>query len=344
MTRWRPWTGRLAAMAAIAVACVPSAWGLDQATFVRVSAGVIQVETLRAAGGIGLGSGVVVAPGRVVTNCHVTRDALSIQVTRGGDRMPVRAQAADIEHDLCLLDVPGLPNPPVAIGDARALRVGDPVIALGFSGGFGLRRSPGQVVALHPLNGAPVIQSSNLFNSGASGGGLFDEQGRLVGVLTFRMRGGDAHYYSAPIQWLASALAGAARFDPIAPLPADAVTFWQRAPQALPPFLQAAQLAQSRRWQDLFDLASRWTREAESDPTSWYSLGIAAEALDRQPEALTSYERAVSVDPRHAQGWLRLGLLSARLGFVHKARQALAALSPLDRELASQLAARLGSP
>jgi tetratricopeptide (TPR) repeat protein len=257
--------------------------------------------------------------------------------------MPVRAQAADVENDLCLLDVPGLPSAPAAIGDARSLRVGDPVLALGFTGGFGLRRSPGQVVGLHPLNGAPVIQSSNLFNSGASGGGLFDEQGRLVGVLTFRMRGGDVHYYSAPIQWLAPALAGAARFEPVAPLPRDALTFWQRAPEAQPEFLQAAGLAQGKRWHELFELASRWTRDAALDPASWYSLGLAAEALDRQPEALASYERAVAVDPRHAQGWLRLGMLSAQLGFVHKARQALAALQPLSDDLAGQLAARLGT-
>lgn len=319
-------------------------WALDQAAFVRVSAAVTQVEALRARGGIALGSGIVVAPGRVVTNCHVTHDAISIQVARGGDRMPVRVQAADVEHDLCLLDVPGLPNAPATIGDARSLSVGDPVMALGFTGGFGLRRSPGHVVALHPLHGAPVIQSSNLFNSGASGGGLFDDQGRLVGILTFRMRGGDAHYYSAPIQWLAPSLAGAARFEPVAPLPRDATTFWQRAPEAQPAFLQAARLAQGGRWQELFELASRWTRDAALDATSWYSLGLAAEALDRQPEALASYERAVSIAPRHAQGWLRLGLLSANLGFVHKAREAHAALHPLDDVLAQQLAARLGTP
>lgn len=344
MTYRRPWRWRAVVAAGSLAALASTACAFDQATFVRVSAAVTQVETLRADGSIGLGSGVVVAPGRVVTNCHVTSDAVSIQVTRGGDRMPVRAQAADVDHDLCLLDVPGLPNMPVSLGNASALRVGDRVLALGFTGGFGLRRSPGHVVALHPLDGAPVIQSSNLFNSGASGGGLFDEQGRLVGVLTFRMRGGEAHYYSAPVEWLAPALAGGARFEPVAPLPPGALTFWQRAPESQPAFLRAARLAQGQQWQELFELASRWTRDAASDPTSWYSLGLAAEGLGRQPEALNSYERTVSVDPRHARGWLRLGLLSARLGFMHKARQSLAALNSLDGELAQQLAARLASP
>ncbi|WP_162910920.1 S1 family peptidase [Azohydromonas sediminis] len=326
-----------------ATALAAPAHALDPASFVRVSAAVTQVEALRSEGGIALGSGVVVAPGRVVTNCHVTHDAVSIQVARGGDRMPVHAQAADVEHDLCVLDVPGLPNPPAVLGDARSLRIGDAVIALGFTGGFGLRRSLGQVVALHPLHDAPVIQSSNLFNSGASGGGLFDEQGRLVGVLTFRMRGGEAHYFSAPVQWLAPMLSSAARFEPVAPLPRERVPFWQHPPESQPAFLRAAHLAQGGRWHELFELASRWTRDAALDPTSWYALGLAAEALDRQPEALASYERAVAVDPRHAQGWLRLGLLSARLGFVHKARQALATLQPLSDELARQLAARLGA-
>lgn len=343
MTAWRRAALAAGAAGAFATGTAP-AWAFDQAAFVRLSAGITQVETLRANGEIGLGSGVVVAPGRVVTNCHVTRDALSIQVARGGDRMAVLGQAADVEHDLCLLDVPGLPNAPVTIGDARSLRVGDAVMALGFTGGFGLRRSAGQVVALHPLHGAPVIQSSNLFNSGASGGGLFDEQGRLVGILTFRMRGSGANYYSVPVDWLAPSLAGQARFAAVAPLAADAQPFWQRAPEVQPAFLQAARLAQGQQWQELFELASRWTRDAAADPTSWYSLGLAAEALNREPEALASYERAVSVDPRHAQGWLRLGMLSAHLGFAQRARQALAALQPLSDDLARQLASRLGTP
>ena len=43
-------------------------------------------EAPRALGGLALGSGVAVAPGQVVTNCHVTRDATEIRVVSRGAR------------------------------------------------------------------------------------------------------------------------------------------------------------------------------------------------------------------------------------------------------------------
>jgi S1-C subfamily serine protease len=42
-----------------------------------------------------------------------------------------------------------------------------------------------------------VIQTSTAFTSGASGGGLFDEDGRLVGILTYRLRGASGYYFSS---------------------------------------------------------------------------------------------------------------------------------------------------
>jgi len=224
-------------LAAVATVAAPAAHAeLDRESLVRIGASVLKVEAERPQGGFSLGSAVVVAPERAVTNCHVTRESSRVRLTRGELRLNVTAISADPAHDLCLLHVPGLKAGPVAMGSTAGLELRQPVTALGYTGGMGLQNSSGSVVALHRLDGAQVVQSSNWFTSGASGGGLFDDSMQLVGVLTFRLRGGRAHYFSAPVEWIAPLLA--APGSPVAPLPAEALAYWQLPAVEQPEFLR----------------------------------------------------------------------------------------------------------
>lgn len=217
---------------------------MDRAELVRVGASVMRVEAARAQGGFAMGSAVVVGDGLAVTNCHVTREARAIDLVRGELRWPARAQAADTEHDLCLLHAEGLPAPAVPLGRAEELQRGQAVVALGFTGGVLLQNSPGEVIGLHRLDGAPVVQVNNRFSSGASGGGLFDAGGRLVGILTFRLRGGAAHYFAAPSEWLQRLIdGGPSTFHAVAPLPASDRAYWERPHASQPPFMR--QLSES---------------------------------------------------------------------------------------------------
>lgn len=333
---------RHAAAATLATTFAVPAAALDRGQQLALGASVLKIEVVQQQGGYALGSGIVLGPAQVVTNCHVTRHARSITVVRGGVRWPVTGQAADVARDLCVLQVPGIDVPPTVMRPARSLRPGERVTAVGYTGGMGLQASTGEVVALHAHHGAPVVQSSNWFTSGASGGGLFDEQARLVGILTFRMRGGEAHYYSAPVEWLAQSPAVAAGYEAIGPLATTELPYWQQPLERQPEFLQAAALARGARWEELQVLALQWTHKATQDPASWYSRGLAEEALGRRPDALASFERAVAADPTFAAGWHRVGLLSVQLGVTYKARRALQALEPLSVELARQLASRIG--
>lgn len=342
-------TGRLlgALVGALALAgglVGPAGAAIGRADFLALSASVLKIEVIRRQGGYSLGSGVVVDDQKVVTNCHVTRDATAIHVLRHGARWTVTAQAVDALHDLCVLQVPGIRSDAVARGPAASLRPGQPVAAIGYTGGLGLQNSDGEVVAMHPHDGGPVLQTTNWFSSGASGGGLFDGERRLVGILTFRMRGTDAHYFSAPTEWLEPLLADAAAYRPVAAIPADELAYWQLPIEAQPEFLQAATLSRSGQWQQLRQLAQRWTHTAHREPQAWFARAQADEALDSPREALAAYERAVSLDAGFAGGWLRLGLLRARLGLRQAAGDALKVLEPLSADLAAQLASRLRTP
>lgn len=268
----------------------------DAAALVRLAGSVLRVEAPTVRGTLAVGSAVTVAPERVVTNCHVTRDARAVFVIRGGVRWEAEAQVSDVERDLCLLHVPGLVSTPVTMGSASQLAVGQKVAALGFTGGANIQRSLGDVLELHRHDGGHVIKSSSWFSSGASGGGLFDNAGALVGVLTFRLRGGQAHWFAAPVEWVRQMLDDTASARP---RDAAGVPYWQRPMHAQPRYLRAAVMQRDSAWADLAALSREWLASDESDPEPWHLLGIALEKLDRLGDALQAFDCALKLAPDH---------------------------------------------
>jgi hypothetical protein len=303
------------AMLATALTAPAARAALDQADYVSIAASVLRVEAPRQRGGFALGSAVAVAPDKVVTNCHVTRDALAVHILRGGLRYPAASQSSDIGRDLCLLDVPGLGAKPVALGRASALAIGQPVTALGYTGGVGIQNSAGEVVQLHRHDGGRVIQSDNFFNSGASGGGLFDDEGRLVGILTFRLRGGEAHYFSAPVEWVLQMMKDSAlgNFRQVMPLDTRQLPYWQAGPSQQPRFLQAAALAGSRRWAELERLARDWTTVEPEDGEPWYLLGLALDRQGRPADARLALQCSLQLDPARKAARQQLADVDSRL-------------------------------
>ena len=277
----------------------------DRGVFVGLAASVLRIEA-PGQRGFSLGSGVVVAANKVVTNCHVTRDAREVFVVRGGVRWRAAAHASHIERDLCLFDVPGLESPPVTLLQGDALTLGQTVTALGYTGGMGIQSSTGEVVELHRHDGSRVIQSSNWFSSGASGGGLFDEQGRLVGILTFRLRGGAAHYFAAPAAWVGQMLADAESAGAISRAADTSAQrhYWQDSGQASGPgqprFLKAALLLRDARWLELEAVAGEWSRSDPDDSEPWHLLGTALAQQGRAAEAQLALQCSLWLTPQRA--------------------------------------------
>lgn len=328
------------AVAAMVLALTPggiSAATLDRERLFEAAASVLKIEVVRQQGGFSLGSGVVVADGLVVTNCHVTQAAVRINVLRGDQRWRAEAQARDAAHDLCLLRVPQLGAPSVALGNTTGLTAGQPVAAVGFTGGQGLQNSSGQIVDLHRLDGGQVIQSDNWFSSGASGGALFDEQLRLVGILTFRLRGGQLHYFASPVEWLRPLMSNTGAFRPVAPADLSEPYYWQRPPPAQPAFLQAAALQRDLNWPELETLARRWSETDADDPAPLNALARALEGMGRLGEAARALEKSVRLAPAAAPAWLHLGQLALRQGDWAKARAIRQRLETLAPALAGSL-------
>ena len=125
--------------------------------FEAVSASVVVVEVYDARGTqIGQGSGVIIAPGEVVTNCHVLKDADRLQVRHGQVRHPARVRLSDAERDLCQIAAAGLTARPAAIGATKVLTVGSRVYAVGAPKGLELTLSEGIVSGLREVPGGPA--------------------------------------------------------------------------------------------------------------------------------------------------------------------------------------------
>ena len=150
----------------------------------------------------GAGSGVVVAPGRVITNCHVVQEAVAIQVRAGDKVWSATVASMDTPRDLCQLDVPGLTAPAAKIRSYREVQIGEPIYAVGNPLGFGLAVSAGLVSSIAQHKGELRLFSSAPISPGSSGGGLFDSHGRLIGITTGFYPGAQNLNLAVPADWI----------------------------------------------------------------------------------------------------------------------------------------------
>ncbi len=175
------------------------------ATAAAVTPSVVSITATSRQGG-GQGSGVIIdGQGHVLTNNHVVSGAQKLTVTLSDGRtFDAQVRGTDPSTDLAVVTITGAPDDlkPVAIGDSDALKVGDPVMAVGNPLGLAGTVTTGIVSALNrPVTtqgesgsrdpsqqgqSEPVvtnaIQTSAAINPGNSGGALVDAGGRLVGI------------------------------------------------------------------------------------------------------------------------------------------------------------------
>ena len=140
---------------------------------------------------VGLGSGVIVAPeGYLLTNHHVVDQATEIEVLlTDGRQVQARWVGSDPETDIAVLKIELDALPVLALGDVRALQVGDAVLAIGNPFNVGQTVTAGIVSALgRKQDGSSpfqnFIQTDAAINPGNSGGALVNADGQLVGINT----------------------------------------------------------------------------------------------------------------------------------------------------------------
>jgi len=262
-----------------------------------LGASVFKLSARDGTGKLKVGSAVLVAPGKLLTTCHVARDAESLQVHRGDARLTAKPNFVDIEHDLCVLSAPDLlESVPAEVATPGDLKVGDEVIAVGYPRGGKLAVSKGRLKALHRYGAVRVLQVSAPFDQGQSGGALFDGTGRLVGITAFKtLSGGDFHFALAFDNINEEVLSRQATVPDSA---GQKTAFWERARHAQPIFLRAASLEADGDWQALLGVAQEWTTLDATNSTAWLALWRALSSLKRERDADLALLRAAALVDR----------------------------------------------
>lgn len=145
----------------------------------------------------GAGSGVILTQdGYIVTNHHVIEDANSITVrTRSGDEYNASLVGFDEQSDLAVLKIDATGLTPAVLGDSTTLEVGDLAIAIGNPlGELGGSVTSGIISALDremTIDGQTMtlLQTDAAVNPGNSGGGLFNANGDLIGIVNAKSSG-----------------------------------------------------------------------------------------------------------------------------------------------------------
>jgi hypothetical protein len=175
----------------------------SEALFAQASVSVVRINVYDSAGeGTALGSGVVIERGIVITNCHVAKAGARLKVKYQREQYDASVIMADEQHDLCKLSVLSLNAPPVSLGKVANLHVGQKVYAIGSPQGLDLTLSDGMVSSLREGADGTIIQTTAPVSPGSSGGGLFTEQGVLVGIVTFQARSGQNLNFAIPADWI----------------------------------------------------------------------------------------------------------------------------------------------
>ena len=151
----------------------------------------------------GAGSGVIISSdGYILTCAHVVSGASQITVTIGDTDYTATVVGEDDTSDVAVLKIDATGLTPATVGDSDSLSVGDSVLAVGNPlGQLGGTVTSGIVSALNrsvtirgtsSTNTMSLIQMDASVSPGNSGGGLFNMNGELIGLVNAKSSSSNA--------------------------------------------------------------------------------------------------------------------------------------------------------
>jgi len=298
------------------------------------------IRGYNATGGLSYGSGVVVGKDEVITNCHLFRSTKEPWISRGEDTYAITSVKADVWHDLCLVNTAPLPFKPALIGSSASLKRGQEIVAFGHSNGVPAPlTSTGVVKALFDDAPGKVIRSTAKFRMGASGSGLFDLDGKLVGINTFKTAGtGGSIHFALPIEWLDKL----EKQTEISTFPITGKALWEEDEDKKPFYMQAAVPESREDWPKLEEVAQRWTKAEPNNTEAWNSLGLAQEKIGRVEAAEATYKHAAEADDTNFEALVKVGTFAKARGDAAEMHRVQAALTNIDKELGAEYSELLG--
>jgi tetratricopeptide (TPR) repeat protein len=256
------------------------------------------------------GSGFLISEdGLVVTNYHVIRGAVdALIVFSDGSKHQVEGVAATDSHsDLAILKVEGGPFPFLELAGNEPPSVGSKVFAIGSPQGRMNSISEGIVSGHQPLvddSSIVAIQTTAAISHGSSGGPLFAADGKVVGVTSQSVPGGQNLNLAVPVKWLAELVLARGPLQSLAsaggqPLEggdgeADLQDIWEA--------IKAKAYAKALR------LLNELSPLQKSSPQYWFAVGFVQAELGNHELAVDAYKASIALDPSVARTHYNLGL------------------------------------
>ena len=285
---------------------------------------VLRVEVKHNNGSNGLGSAVVIAKDQVITNCHVVNDAKNVKVLAHGEALSATAIKPDWYHDLCILTVENLEVPIAKMGASKHLNYDTPIFTVGYPDKSSQPVNTfGSVKGLFPMDDSFIIRATSAFKLGASGGGMFDEAGRLVGIITLKSRGSEAQYFYMPVEWVQALMNQ----------PAQALgqqnekPFWAMASDKRPFFMQVVQPYVSHDWDLLMNISDAWVKQEPNTAESWFYLAIAEFETKHYDKAEAHFKKAQALHHNDEDTIQYLNKISERVAAMNVKPNQMALLS-----------------
>lgn len=260
--------------------------------FSAASPSIVVIHTYDLQGtGRSLGSGVVVAKDVIATNCHVIDADMQIRVYYRANVYPAKLLHSDWDRDICTLTVKNINATPVTKSNTRRIKVGERVYAIGSPKGLELTMSDGIISSLRPVEGGQYLQITAPISQGSSGGGLFDEEGRLIGLPTFYIADGQQLNFAVPVEWIN-----------------DLPKRHKRKPEAVQVsyanwFNKALALEKNEDWDELISHANLWILAQPENPKAWSTLSLACLNSKQNAKALEAVQQALRIDQNDAVAW-----------------------------------------
>jgi serine protease Do len=265
---------------------------------------VVKVHVANDKGNHGVGSGVVVAKNYIVTNCHVIANSQGIHVTKYGVSYSPDALIADWKSDLCILKFKFLELKPVTMTNTANVEYETDVFTKSYGGNSSKPGSSfGTIKAKFNYNGHQIIQSSASFMLGASGGGLFNYQGELIGITTFKTPGRSAFYYSMPVEIIEEMIVNGKEISVTA---APESAFWDTPEENQPYFMQVVSALNKKDWSKLLIIAEDWVKSEPNADESNFHLGLANYHQNNEGDANELFKKVVSQNKKHTLSYLYL--------------------------------------
>lgn len=248
--------------------------------------------------------------GIVVTNFHVISIASSVKVKIGGKVMDaVGIIYEDRANDIMILKVKGNNLPSVRFGEHSRLNKGDSVYIISSNEGSGNIISSGIFRGLKEMSQKrKVLQFTAPVTHGSSGSPVLNDNGEVVGIVTFLIKRGQKLVLAMPVDSIVERI----RHTGTVVSMDKALRSYKNSPDHW--FYLGYFLIEAGAHKDAVDVLKEAVRLRPDHADAYYYLGAAYEELKTDEKAADAYRKAVKAAPDFSDAYFRLGMAYGRLG------------------------------